>query len=323
MEVRYVDASGAHLHEPRLGGHESHEGFWWVDLTDWSLEVEMFLRGLGCHDLVLQACQQRNHVPTVHSYADHALVTTQSPLLGEGGHMHLLELDLIVGRTYLVSAHGPLNPVVPMAEALVETRSVLHRIESGRFHPGTPYELAYAITSAVARRQRDMISTISQKVPGLEKHVMDSQLTEPEELLERMFVIRHELITTRTMAAQCHDVWARMIRLPLTDERGAEWAADLSDQFDRVRSIADGEAGFLFGVIELYQTKVNTKMTVAMERLAVIAAVTLPITAIASIEGMNMIVAVHENMVELLVVLLIMGLTSAWLLRWARRQGWW
>jgi len=76
-------------------------------------------------------------------------------------------------------------------------------------------------------------------------------------------------------------------------------------------------------VIELYQTKVNTKMTVAMERLAVIAAVTLPITAIASIEGMNMIVAVRENRTELTVVLLFMLVMSFLLLRWARRQGWW
>jgi len=100
-------------------------------------------------------------------------------------------------------------------------------------------------------------------------------------------------------------------------------ARDLADQFDRVRSVADGESHFLFGVIELYQTKVNTKMTVAMERLAVIAAVTLPITAIASIEGMNMIIAVRENFVELGIVLLIMAVMSYWLLRWAHRQGWW
>jgi Mg2+ and Co2+ transporter CorA len=64
-------------------------------------------------------------------------------------------------------------------------------------------------------------------------------------------------------------------------------------------------------------------MTVAMERLAVIAAVTLPITAIASIEGMNMIVAVRENFIELTVVLAIMAVMSFWVLRWARKQGWW
>ena len=76
-------------------------------------------------------------------------------------------------------------------------------------------------------------------------------------------------------------------------------------------------------MIELYQTKVNTKMTFAMERLAVIAAVTLPITAIASIEGMNMVVSIGENLVEFGIVLLIMIVMSTLLLRWARRQGWW
>jgi Mg2+ and Co2+ transporter CorA len=90
-----------------------------------------------------------------------------------------------------------------------------------------------------------------------------------------------------------------------------------------VRSIADGEAQFLFGVIELYQTKVNTKMTVAMERLAVIAAITLPITALASVYGMNMIVNQHTHVLQLIVVVAIMLTMSAMLLRWARRQGWW
>ena len=111
--------------------------------------------------------------------------------------------------------------------------------------------------------------------------------------------------------------------LHLPDETAREYLRDLADQFERVRSIADGESHFLFGVIELYQTKVNTKMTVAMERLAVIAAVTLPITAIASIEGMNMIVSIHENLIEFGIVLLLMLVMSILLLRWARRQGWW
>ena len=91
--------------------------------------------------------------------------------------------------------HGPLNPVVDPAEALVETDAVLRRIESGRFRPSTPHELSYAVTSAVARRQRGLIGEVAEKLPGLEQHVMASQLTDPEALLERMFLIRHELIT--------------------------------------------------------------------------------------------------------------------------------
>ena len=138
----------------------------------------------------------------------------------------------------------------------------------------------YALSSALARRQRALAGLVAEKLPGLEQEVMRSSLTAPEVLLERMFLIRHELITARTMAAQTHDVYARIGSLDrFVPEPSRLLARDLADQFNRVRSIADGEAQFLFGVIELYQTKVNTKMTLAMERLAVIAAVTLPITA--------------------------------------------
>jgi Mg2+ and Co2+ transporter CorA len=99
--------------------------------------------------------------------------------------------------------------------------------------------------------------------------------------------------------------------------------ADLGDQFDRVRSLSDGEKEFLFGVIDLYQTRVATRMTVAVERLAVLAAVTLPITAVASVYGMNVIVNQHTHTVQLLLVLALMVAMSAALLRWTKRQGWW
>ena len=64
-------------------------------------------------------------------------------------------------------------------------------------------------------------------------------------------------------------------------------------------------------------------MTVAMERLAVIAAVTLPVTAIASVYGMNVIVNEHTHVNQLVGVIVAMLLISGLLLRWAKRQGWW
>jgi Mg2+ and Co2+ transporter CorA len=64
-------------------------------------------------------------------------------------------------------------------------------------------------------------------------------------------------------------------------------------------------------------------MTIAAERLAVIAVVTLPITAVSSILGMNIIVNDHTRLVQLVAVLAIMAAMSAMLLTWAKRQGWW
>ena len=324
--MRFVDAEGVHDRPSDdvvvLLGRD--DGFLWVDVPVWDEEVDAFLHGLGCHPKVAEACSRRNHVPTVHSYPDHWFITMHTPLLGKAGHVHLLEIDLIVGDRYLVSVHGPLNPAVPLEAALEETDGVRHRIEAGRFAPKTPAEVAYAVASGVARSQRALIGDVAERLPGLEQHVMQSQLTEPEALLERMFLIRHELITARTMAAQTHDVCARIASLDRwVPEQSRSLARDLADQFDRVRSVADGESQFLFGVIELYQTKVNTKMTVAMERLAVIAAVSLPVTALASIYGMNVIVKDETHWRSLVLIVLVMITISGLLLRWARRQGWW
>ena len=61
--------------------------------------------------------------------------------------------------------------------------------------------------------------------------------------------------------------------------------ADVEDQFDRILGVADGQIRYLQGVIEFYQARINTKATIAAERLALIATVALPITALSSIPG--------------------------------------
>jgi magnesium transporter len=92
---------------------------------------------------------------------------------------------------------------------------------------------------------------------------------------------------------------------------------------NRIRNLADGEREYLQGVIEFYRARAETKMTVAAERLAVIAVVTLPITALSSIYGMNIIVNGTTHVTQLIVVLAIMAVMSALLLAWAKRRGWW
>jgi magnesium transporter len=325
-DVRFVTRSGVEDHDPAeltaLG--DRPDGFVWVDVPVLDEEAEAILADhLGCHPAVVESCRVRNHVPTVHAYPRHYFTILHTPLLGTPGHVHLLELDQIVGERHLVTVHGPLSPMVTAEDAQAETEGALRRIREGRFHPETPAELSYALGSAVARRQRRLISEVAEKVPGLELRVMAPTFRQPEELLEQMFLVRHELTTVRTMSMQSRDVHARLSALRHVAEPDRELAADLADQFDRVRSVGDGEAQFLQGVIELYQTRVNTKMTVAMERLAVIAAVTLPVTAIASVAGMNVIVSDETRWLTLAVILVVMAAISTQLLLWARRQGWW
>jgi Mg2+ and Co2+ transporter CorA len=98
---------------------------------------------------------------------------------------------------------------------------------------------------------------------------------------------------------------------------------DIVDQYERLTSVCDAERAFLDQVLEFHQARTVTKMNVAMERLALIAAVLLPITAISSIYGMNVIVNGRTDFLHTGGVLLLMLIIVVSMLRWTRRKGWW
>ena len=164
---------------------------------------------------------------------------------------------------------------------------------------------------------------LTQDVWQLEQRVTGGHLGDPEKFLEEMFRARHGLLTVETMAALSREVYARMAKIEaFGDGRGGFVLEDSVDQFDRLRAMADGQKDYLQGTIEFYQARTNTKMTIAAERLAVIAAVTLPITALSSILGMNVIVNDETQYEPLAVALVIMIVMSIMLLIWAKRKGW-
>ena len=304
---------------------ERRPGLVWVDIPKVDAEALRVLTDVfRFHPLAIQDCENRNHVPKVHVYPDHVFVALHSPELGKGGRVHHLELDQFVGPGYLVSVHGPLDPEVYPELAFRETSAVLKRVKSGRLRLSTSFELSHAVVSAMTRHQEGFVGILALEVGLLEQRVMTDSDDDPEEFLEELFRARHGLIAVRTMAALSGEIYGRMATLTRFVPPDAQpMVADIADQLERIKGLADGETAFLQAVIEFHESRTNTKMTIAAERLAVIAAVTLPITALSSIYGMNVIVNEKTHYVQLAVVLAIMAGMSALLLRWAKRQGWW
>jgi magnesium transporter len=327
MDVRFVSDDGIEQHP---GGElqrllSRDDGIVWVDIPVCDEEAAQLLEEVfGFHPLAIRACIERNAVPKVRAYRDHIFVVLHAPELGKGGHVHYVELDQFIGPRYLVTVHGPVNPVVSSEAALRQTHAVLKRIKAGRLHPRSPFELSYAIVSALAQGQEGFVETVTRQVWPLEQRVTSGHLGDPEEFLEELFGTRHALLAVSNMATLGHQIYQRMAALArFVPPEGQPLVADLEDQFARVTGVADGQIRYLQGVIEFYKARTDTKVTIAAERLALIAVFTLPITALSSIYGMNIIVNDRTHLGQLAVVLAIMVAISATLLRWAKRQGWW
>ena len=148
-------------------------------------------------------------------------------------------------------------------------------------------------------------------------------LGDPEQFQEDLFRVRHGLLTVQTMCSLSQQVYGRMRTIAVLGQGGQQHIEDLVDQFQRLAVMADGQKDYLQGTIDFYQTRTNTKMTIAAERLAVIAAVTLPITALSSILGMNVIVNDSTQVPQLAIWLTVMLVMSVLLLIWTKRLGWW
>jgi Mg2+ and Co2+ transporter CorA len=297
----------------------------WVDIPECSDEAITLLTDvLGCHPLAVRDCMERNRVPRVRIYPHQQLLILHGPERGPSGHVHYIELDQIISDKYIVTVHGPLNPAVDPAVALRETEAVRRRLVAGKLRPDSPYELSYAVVSALAHRLEAFIEELTHEVWQLEQRVTGGHMGNPEEFLEELFQARHGLLAVRTMGALGSEVYGRIAalqdRVPADD---LPLVNDVVDQLNRIRGLADGEREYLQGVIEYYRTRADTKMTIAAERLAVIAVVTLPITALSSVYGMNIIVNGHTRLTQLIVVLAIMTVMSITLLTWAKRRGWW
>jgi Mg2+ and Co2+ transporter CorA len=326
MDVRWVAAEGVEDHQAKdlKALLERDDGFVWVDIPTWDAEAAQLLSEVfGFHPLAVKACAERNHIPRVHAYSDHVFVVLNAPEPGVAGHVHLLELDQFIAARYLVTVHGPLGVGVPLDAALRDTRLALGRLQSGRQRPSSPTELSYAIVSSLARGMAEVVRALAGTIAALERRILDQEHKDPEKVLHELFQVRHELLTVRTMAGQSREIYGRMGAVARLPAEARPYIEDLMDQFARVRSLCEDEQHFLQGVVEFYETKMTTRINVAMERLALIAALVLPVSAVSGIYGMNLIVNQQSQPKQLAVVLALMAGVVAAMLVWAKRHHWW
>jgi Mg2+ and Co2+ transporter CorA len=273
MDVYSIDDTGLQVHSvAELDALcQKPDALIWVDVplceTD---EAAALVEHFGFHDLAIRDCVERNHIAKIHFYEDHVFTVLHAPELGHGGHVHYVEIDQFIGPNYLITVHGPLNPAVPPEKAFVDTKQIIARIQHGEIHPSTPMQLSYAIVSAMVRREIDMVAALARESGRLEQQVTDDDHDDdPEELLEALFQVGHELLAIRTIATHSGETYRGMVRrIRMLEEDDKQLVADLADRFAMVRSMAEGQREFVHGVIEFYQTRTSTHMTIAAESLA-------------------------------------------------------
>ena len=341
MDVLVVCDAGVERHDvvdlPRL--LDRQDAVIWVDIPACDeVAVEMLSAVFGFHRIAVHDCVERNHVSKVHIYPDHVFTVLHAPQPGKRGHVHYVELDQFIGRNYLVTVHGPLNPAVNPQVAFLDTGAVRRRIEEKNLHISSPFELSHAIVSSMIRREAELVASLAQESGQLEQQVMlGEDLKDPEEFLEELFQAWYRLLAVRTIATHSSVTYDRMARLVrFLPDTAPPLLTDIADQFGMITTMADGQREFLHGVIEFYQTRTSTHMTMAAEKSAAtgiqqnedmrritawVAIVAVP-TAVTGFFGQNVPYPGFGTTAGFLASLLIMAVLAAVLYIIFKRKDW-
>jgi magnesium transporter len=304
------------------------DGFVWIDIPTVDEPARQLLTALfGFHTLAVQDCFEPSPVPKLHAYADHVFLVLHTPEDGRDGRIRHVEFNQFIGRHYLVTVHRPQEAGVAAAASIHETNAVRERLEAGRSHAGSPFELSYAIVTGLARCSEALVWTLARKVGDLEQHVLESRTAKPKHTqmtVEDLFRVRHELLTVQTMAAENRVVYARIAALArFIPPEGKPFIDDLQDQFDRVGAMCEVQSRFLQELLDYYQTRIASDLSEFVKRLTALGTILVSATLIAGIYGMN-----FSNMPELswrfgyplaLGMMVAFGGVLAW---WFNRKGW-
>lgn len=292
MDVRWITANGLEWRsiEELEELLDRDDGFVWLDIPNCDAAAAAQLRELGFHPLAVRECQERMPIPKVHVYKDHFFVVLHTIETGEGGKLQLQQMNCFIHESrYFVTVHGAPEPGAGVPETVVDELEVVrHRIETGRFRPKSPAELAHAAMSTLANGLEAFVATLAMQITDLERNVVHGRLREYEKMLDALFAVRHRLQVVRTIAAHSREVHARMVAFSRSlQSESTLWLQDILDHFDRLKNICDGEKEKMQEILDLYQTRVANDLSQLIRKLTAIGAILVADTLVAGIYGMN------------------------------------
>lgn len=230
---------------------------------------------------------------------------------------HLLQLGIVAGERDVVTTHRAFDPFMDVQKLTAETSALRAELLDGEAVPSGPADLVASIAQRLISTLEALLLEVAGRAGALDRRIREERDFDSEARLEELFDIRHDLYTLHNRLRQ------NALTLAATDEHLGDALSSVIRRIDRLVQMCDGEREFLQGVLDYYEQRVNMKMNFAMERLAVVTVIVLPVTAVSGIFGMNTIATDETSFFYTFLVVALMSAMVGALLYWTKKKDWW
>lgn len=187
------------------------------------------------------------------------------------------EIDIVLGDRFLLTAHDPSwDPL---------TAPMLRRGAATPLGRGPDY-LLYALTDAIVDGYFPVLDHLAEEIDQLQDDVVQRASSWT---LERLFVLKRELIDLRRVISPAREVFNQLTNrdLGIVARPHVVYFRDIYDHLIRVTDELDNYRELVAGTLDVYLSTVNNNLSVIMKRLTGVTVILAGVGAVAGVFGMS------------------------------------
>jgi magnesium transporter len=290
----------------------------WIELEKQCKEADdLLVQVLDIHPLTIEDIWAQRSAPKVEDYRKYVYVIVHGVRSARRGVFDLVELDLLIGKTFIVT-HDPHGEL---------TKEVLGQLkrDPGLLARG-PAWLAHALLDHAVDRYLPIVDELDLQLENLVNDALTRAGTPRGPIvMKRILKFKRMLQDLRRMSIQQREILLRLSRGDFEEipRDTVPFFRDVYDHFLRVNDLIETHRDMVSSALEAYLSVQSNRMNEIMKTLTTISTVMLPLTFIAGIYGMN-----FDKMPELKwalgypFALVLMAVVAAGILLWFRAKGW-
>jgi magnesium transporter len=251
----------------------------WVDVADpTSEDFDELAKEFGFHALSIEDCRNEHQRPKVEEFQGYYFIVLYEAELLMGRRLELRELNIFLGKNFLVTVHSQPIRTIEIAERLWRGWTDLAERGTGL--------LAYLLIDTIVDDYMPLLDSLSDRMDELEDQIF---VDFKAEALEEIFRLKKELLFLRRSVTPLRDVFNTLLRREqqIFSRETHVYFQDVFDHLIRVADTIDTLRDLLGATMDAYLSVSGNRMNMVMKRLTSISTILMSVTLIAGIYGMN------------------------------------
>lgn len=266
----------------------------WIDIQrPDEKDIKFLAERFSFHPLILKELLPPMDHPKIENYKDYIYIIFYYPSYEKSSRVTIpLELDIIVGKNYIITNHY--QTIIPV-KAIFDRVNLFDDVRHELTDDG-PGELLYRIINECLKNSFPKIDNINKNLDYLEKELFSKRLR--EELISEISVAKRDVINFQRTIEPQELVLEELVEgaTQLFGEKFRPYFKSLLGTFEHITNLLKTCRGTIESLDEMHKALISIKTNEVVKVLTSVTVILTPMALIANFFGMSLqIIPYKEN----------------------------